>query len=336
MKIVLVSNWNTLFLNTNYYRAEALRALGHEVVFFDVRRYIFPGRVRAWLPSLASAEREWMNNALVRCVQKEKPGLCLVVGGADILPKTVRCLRALGMPVFLWTTDAPHPDQMAVILPAAKEYSRIFCAGTEAVDILRNAGVAEVEWLPFACDPERHAPAALRPEDEHYRRDISFVGAYYPNRLSVLETLAEMNLGIWGPHWNRVPAHSSLREKTRHAWINVDEWVKIYSWAGIVLVVHFQDGKIPCYQASPKLFEAMACGAFVLCDDQKDARAIFKEGEHVVFFKDAADLKDKARYYLEHPALRARIAAAGRQEALARHTYQHRMRVIMDAAGGRI
>ena len=46
--------------------------------------------------------------------------------------------------------------------------------------------------------------------------------------------------------------------------------------------------------------------------------------------RDAEELLDKAAYYLQHERVRERIAAAGRAEALARHTYRHRMETVLE------
>ena len=127
--------------------------------------------------------------------------------------------------------------------------------------------------------------------------DLAFVGSFYPNRGRILEAVADLDLGIWGPYWQKLPPDSLLNKKAVNIKMNYDQWVKIYNASKIVLVVHYQDPQIACHQASPKLFEAMACGSFVLCDRQKDAQALFKDKEHLVFFDDAKDLRSKIEYY---------------------------------------
>jgi spore maturation protein CgeB len=331
MKVLLVSNRNQHFHNTNYYREKALIGLGHDVVFFNVFSYLTLGRLRAFFPVLQRAEDERINKMLVRACAEGRPDLCLVVGGHTILPDTVRQICALGVRVVLWTTDVPHPQRFANVLSSAALYDRVFCAGTEAIEVL--GGRCAPVWLPFACDPICHAPQVLSPQEVvRYQRDIVFTGSYYSNRQHVLEALAAYDIGIWGPLWGRLPMASALKTKAEESRLDFSVWTKIYSAAKIVLVVHYQDGNIPCYQASPKLFEAMACGAFVLCDDQKDARALFQDKENVVFFKDADDLKQKVDFYLANPQERERIAACGRREVLEKHTYRHRMQKIIEVS----
>ena len=330
MKILLVANRNRYFPNTNQYREDALRALGHDVVFVDVQERFVPGRVRAWWPLLESMEVSRINARMVRLCRDGFFDLCLVVGGQTVLPATIYRMRACGVPVVLWTTDVPHLLHFQNVTAAAPFYNRVFCAGTEALEALALA--CAPSWLPFCCEPRCHAPQALDDGDRRcYGRDIAFVGSYYPNRARMLSALADKDIGVWGPLWERMPPGILPATKVFPCRMRYAQWTKAYSAAKIVVVVHYQDGKVPCYQASPKLFEAMACGAFVLCDDQRDARALFKDGEHLVFFKDADDLKRKVDHYLAHPEERERIAAAGRQEVLARHTYAQRMQVLLES-----
>jgi spore maturation protein CgeB len=96
-----------------------------------------------------------------------------------------------------------------------------------------------------------------------------------------------------------------------------------------VLGLHYFNPSVVCHQASPKLFEAMACRAFVLSDNQKDARALFEDGRHMVFFKDVKELRKKIEYYLSHAEERMAIAQKGCEEVLARHTYRHRIERIL-------
>ncbi len=330
MKVLFVSNSNPYFHNTNHYRLRALKALGHDIVVFDVRAKFFHPRLREWFSGLDKLDRDWINHRLVAAAGKERPDVCLVVGGVPVLQQSIQSIRSLGILCILWTTDAPHPQFFANIIRTAPFYDRVFCAGSEAVDLLAVSGYFQTRWLPFAADPGLHVPVILTSEDRvRYERLVSFVGSYYPNRQEILESLVEFRPGIWGPHWDKVDAHSLLFPFIEARPVDFSEWIKIYTAARIVIVIHYQDGQVPCHQASPKLFEAMACGAFVICDSQKDARQLFRDGEHVVFFAGVNDLKEKVRYYLEHPQERQKIAEAGRQEVTAKHAYECRIKELL-------
>ena len=61
-----------------------------------------------------------------------------------------------------------------------------------------------------------------------------------------------------------------------------------------------------------KFTEFTSCGTFVLSDRPADFDKLgFKDGEHLVLYKDLNDLKNKIEYYLKHNKLREKIAKQG-------------------------
>ena len=328
MKVIIVGNHNPHFVNTMVYRQKALADLGHDVIFFDDRKFLLPGRVRFQIGFLHQWDLERLNVRLDRQVKEIQPQICFIVGGHRILPSTIRQIKQMGVRIVLWTTDAPV--NFKNILASAPLYDHLFCAGSEAVDIFHAEGL-KATWVPFACDPYYHKRCELTDlEKQQYARDMVFIGSYYVNRVKLLEELADYDLGVWGPYWQKLAIDSPLKKKAVDIKMNYDQWVKIYNASKINVVIHYQDSKVPCHQASPKLFESMACGAFVLCDRQKDAMRLFKDGEHLVYFDDAKDLRKKAEYYLNHNQERIQIARQGYEEALARHTYQDRFKTMLN------
>lgn len=230
----------------------------------------------------------------------------------------------MGIRTGLWTIDPP--TDFEPVARAAPHYDTIVCGGTEAMEILASRGIDLAHWLPFACAPRHHRPLELSAEARNrFGSEVAFVGSHYPNRARILERLADLDLGIWGPGWHRLPDAHPLRARIRGEHVGPEDWVRIYAASEIVVIVHYQDGTTPCHQASPKVYETLACGALALVDDQRDVFDLFRDGEHLVRFSDEDDLVVKVRRYLSAPGERRRIAEAGRREVLARHTYRHRV-----------
>jgi len=242
----------------------------------------------------------------------------LCTGGERILPETVEAARATGTTTVLWTIDSVKSRDPRVAL--APYFDFVFCGGTEMIAALRGSKLHNGPyWLPFACDPEVHRPIRLSPEEKsRYDYDIVFVGSLhrdlYPNRLSMLEALADFKMGIWGPGARALPASSPVHGKIRGDGIGYEEWVRIYSSARIVLCAHSSYPDKPCAQASPRVYEVLACGGFLLCDNQSDVRTLFEDGQDLAIFRSLSDLKHKARYYLDHDQERGEIAAHGREK----------------------
>ena len=87
-----------------------------------------------------------------------------------------------------------------------------------------------------------------------------------------------------------------------------------------------------------RVFEAVACGSLLMTNDLADngQAELFRDGVHLATYRDADELLDKVRFYLAREESRERIAAAGRAEALAKHTYRHRMEAAAGRGGARL
>lgn len=76
--------------------------------------------------------------------------------------------------------------------------------------------------------------------------------------------------------------------------------------------------------------EVPMTGGFLLTEACSETNWYFTPGKHLDTYEHEADLLEKVRWYLEHPAEREAIAIAGRVHALAHHTWAHRFRQICD------
>ncbi len=330
MKILFSGHHNPHFFTITEYLEKAIRSLGHELFIFEDRQHVIPGRLRRYANMLQRFDQAIINDKLLSLATQVRPDIAVVTGGHRVSVKTIKALKNSGITSILWTIDAPLNFQPIVVV--APVYDHIFCQGTEAIELLNGAGIKDARWLPMACDPDCHFPVACTAADkEKYGSDIVFVGSYYPERAHLFEKISGLDLAIWGPGWDSLDLNSPLRRCMRGAHTAPEEWLKIYSASKIVLATHYHDpeGKFPVYQASPRVFEALACGAFVICDRQRDVFSLFKEGEHLAAFQDSGDFGDKVKYYLDHPDERAAIARRGRTECLARHTYVQRMESLL-------
>lgn len=332
MNVLFTGYHNPHYPTVTEYIEEAIHSLGHALRIIDEGSHILPGRLRQRSSFIERIDLQWFNRHLLRTCDRFRPELFIASGGERVLPSTVTALKKRGTRTVLWTVDPPV--HFGPVLCGAPAYDHVFCQGTEAVEILRESGIEGARWLPMACDPYRHRPAELSAEEQAlFGHDVVFVGSHYPMREKLFEALAGLDLAIWGPGWNRLRSDSPLRGCVRAAHTTPETWRRIYAAARIVLSVHFQDplGTIPCHQASPRIFEALACGAFVVTDRQKDVMALFRDGEHLVTFADGEELRTKVETYLGCAKERERIARNGRTEVLARHTYRHRLAALFDS-----
>ena len=79
-----------------------------------------------------------------------------------------------------------------------------------------------------------------------------------------------------------------------------------------------------------RVFETLSTGSFLLTNWLPTLGDLFEDGEHLVTYKTLDEMVEKARYYLEHEDEREKIAKAGYDEFISKHTYQHRIEKILE------
>jgi spore maturation protein CgeB len=329
MKVLFSSNKNAHFITITEYIENALKKIC-DFRFFDNRSFIVPGRIRKIIKFVQTQELSRINKNLIKAIKAYKPDIFLEVGGHRVLSPTVRAIKARGIKTALWTIDPPR--NFNPIVKVAPFYDFIFTGGSEAYEILQKYNITNLYFLPFACDPEFHKPVEVSKEERKvYQNDIVFIGSYYLNRFKILEGLSDFDLGVWGPYWNKISYNSKLRKCIRKTeGVSYKEWCKIYSAAKIALMIHYQDEGTLCYQASPKIYEIMACRTFLLSDNQRDVVRLFEPGKQLDVFTDIKELKKKLVHYLDNPQKRESIAELGYQEVIAKHTYHHRLKEMFN------
>ncbi|MFQ5555823.1 MAG: glycosyltransferase, partial [Acidimicrobiia bacterium] len=102
----------------------------------------------------------------------------------------------------------------------------------------------------------------------------------------------------------------------------------IYGDARIVL----NEGGTRHYPITMRVFEAVGAGAVLLTDDLPGTDVLFRRDEHYVVLED--DVATQITALLAAPDQLQQIAAAGRDHAMAAHTYDHRVdRLVAVLAG---
>jgi 2-polyprenyl-3-methyl-5-hydroxy-6-metoxy-1,4-benzoquinol methylase len=204
-------------------------------------------------------------------------------------------------PAAWWAIDT-HMD-VAWCLSKSHDFDFVFAAQRDGAAQLCDEGISTT-WLPLACDPELH-----RKHDMAKAHDVCFVGNIGPGERADLVRLLE----------SRFP-NTFVGKRY------FDDMARTYSASRIVFNRSVRN------DINMRVFEAAACGSLLLTNDLRDngQEELFRDGVHLATYRDAHELLDKARFYLAREAVRERIATAGREEALARHTYRHRMQTLLE------
>jgi spore maturation protein CgeB len=79
-----------------------------------------------------------------------------------------------------------------------------------------------------------------------------------------------------------------------------------------------------------RVFDAPACGGFVLTDYREDTERLFDTDEEIAVFHDYAEMEQKVEYFLENNAERENRARMTKRRVLGEHTYAHRMKKMLE------
>lgn len=77
-----------------------------------------------------------------------------------------------------------------------------------------------------------------------------------------------------------------------------------------------------------RVFDVPASGAFLLTDYKEALWEMFAP-EEVVTYRTLEEAREKLAYYRKYPETRRRLAARARERVLSRHTYEHRVQVMV-------
>ena len=275
-------------------------------------------RVEAW-------ERK-ANLELLRLVDALQPALLLVIDTGGVRAGTLGQVRVRcpGTAVHCIYPDSPH-NLDADRIAALPLFDRVATSSPAWVDVFRRLGARDCSYLPFAADPQLHAPAT---GTQAPTADIGFVGTWRPEREAFLEAFADLDLRIWGSeYWRtRTRAGSPLRARWQGRPLRGDELGGVCASTRIMLNV-----MDPATWPGPNMrtFEQAACGAFSLTTRTPAVLELFTEGHTIECFDDVTEARAKVDRYLRDDAARRRIAVAGQALVLQHHTYAQRARDVV-------
>jgi spore maturation protein CgeB len=300
-------------------RCRALERLGCKVDAFDLLKR--PGLIgRLTGSDLRSRLRKAVETAHARMV--------LVIGGHELEPATVELLRRdTGIPWVNWfPDDLRTADDVVRLAPA---YDLAFVSGSDVATRLEVALRRPVEVVPPAADPSVYRP--LRSKDQ-YRANVVFAGTATARREALLSGLVEYGLALWGPGWRR----TSLRDYCRGEVPSTEDYVRAYGGASVAVNIHHTAGGNGDGEAcvNERLFEVAAIGVPQVVDYRGDLTRHFKPGRVLMVFHDADGLRSTVAAALQDLPTAELTGVSALREVLTRHTYMHRLKIILDAVVG--
>jgi spore maturation protein CgeB len=296
-------------------RCRALERLGCRVEALDLLQR--PGL----LGRLTGSD---LRSRLKKAVETAQASVVLVIGGHEIGPEMVTQLRqSTGIPWVNWFPDDLRTvDQVVRDAPA---YDAIFVAGSDVALRLEARLGRPVDVVPLGADPSVYRP--LRSRDQ-YRANVVFAGTATARREALLTGLVEYGLALWGPGWRR----TSLKDYCRGEIPSTEDYVRAYGGASVAVNIHHiaAGSSEPEASLNQRVFEVAAIGVPQVVDYRGDLNRYFLPGRDLMVFGDADGLRATVANALENLPAAELTGASARKEVLARHTYMHRMKQVLD------
>lgn len=306
--------------NTCLYRLEAFRRLGQEMVPFGVDAYQPRGRylnaLRYRFPVGPLVSR--VNHDLVELARAERPDVVWFDKPVEFTPETVRAVKALGATTVCYNQDNPFgPRNDGCWMQFYRVYKLfdLHCLfRTVDVERYRNWGLRYLK-IALSYDPLQHFPPPAGWSDENRDRELAYTGSPLEKRPAFLQRLGEefgLPVSVAGPRWDSAWS-PELRAKYLFGGMMKDAAYREAMWRSKInmsFVTRLNEEDV-----AHKSFEITGCGQFLLAERSPGHQEAFEEGKEAEFYSSIEECADKARFYLEHPAERERIAAGGRARA---------------------
>ncbi len=160
---------------------------------------------------------------------------------------------------------------------------------------------------------------------------VSFVGSFskiHQIRIHLLEYLCSKHkIFVWGNNLDNLHPNSPIRSCYQGAAWGIDMY-RILRASKITLNNHEKIQQ--SYANNMRLYEATGAGTLLLTDWKENLHEMFEPEKEVATYKNPEECLERIQYYLEHEEERSAIAHAGQQRTLREHTYEQRMKELIN------
>jgi spore maturation protein CgeB len=338
MRILVTTPGHLRTAPMGYYCAETFRKLGHETLLFDAGSLKFSEKL--FLRPIAKLrgehryEKKRLNQRLLEGVKKFRPDLFISIFGFDLFPETIAAIRQAGAHTVCWWLNDPFQFERGLSIAPAYDHFLSNCMVSAAA--YQKRGIPNAAYLPHAAFTALHRPRELsQTERTHWESEVCFVGDWGPVRQGILSMLSQrVDLKIWGPWRKHLTKKDRLWSRIQDGYFSTDDMARAFSATKIAINLHSWFGYYD-YGLNPRTFETPGCGALQICDFKQDLKQHFKEDEEIVIYRTGIELEGKIRELLADASKRDRIIQNSLKQVASAHTYEIRMKQMLDLVGTR-
>lgn len=283
----------------------ALKNLGHDVVHFELwdrRKY---------------SDYAELNHLILKAVDRECPEVLLSVQlQYEIFIETLEAIRRRGnVATICWTTDDSWKYR-EVSRFIGKYYHAMTTTYPEVVSKYQRDGIYHILSTQWAARSDQLLPPLL---SHQCRYPVSFIGEAHGNRKQRVQLLQKQGVPVscFGYGWPHGP-------------VSADDVPTIMR--NSVISLNFANSRGRQNQIKARSFEVPGAGGFLLTEPAQDLEKWYNPDQEIAVFQNDKDLVKKIKYYLSHPDIRDRIAAAGFERTCSDHTYEKRLKLVLSYA----
>lgn len=318
MKILLVTVKNSQFTEQ---MLTAFRDLGHEVLLLNDRSFfIFSGintenkfiwKITRKIKFLRRWGKYNFEKTLLSTCNKFKPDTLFVVKGMIIKGETIRQVSKMGIKTVNWFLDSAVGSIYKQWIKNNHFYYDHFFSFESIAGEFKKQG-HNIGFLPVAAE------LMDAKKDPKFGCDVCFVGAPYPERVKILQSISDFGLKIYGwKGWEK-----TVLANQYYGPLTGKEFANLYKTAKICININLEP---PCPGVNLKTFEIPAVGGFQLSDFREGIAELFEPGKEIEIFRNVSELREKVKYYLDNEQKRLKIAEAGRKRQAECHTMKTRL-----------
>ena len=284
----------------------SLKNLGHEVIHFESWDRRFYPDYRA------------LNQHLLITIERERPHVMLAVQlNYEIWTETLDIIKNhSSVATICWTTDDSWKYR-EVSRFIGKAYHAMTTTYPETIPLYCRDGINHVLLTQWAANGANLAEP-LKAKKCTY--PVTFVGAAHGNRKHQIKQLKALGVAVtcFGYGWPSGPVpEQDIPKIMRESVISLN-----FSNAS------GRGGK----QIKARTFEVPGAGGFLLTEYTPGLEAVYTLKKEIDVFHNPKELADKIKYYLTHFDKRDQMALAGYERTRSDHTYEDRLRKVLDFA----
>lgn len=132
-----------------------------------------------------------------------------------------------------------------------------------------------------------------------------------------------VDLKVVGEDWG----FAGMYQQQTHPRIGYYDELPIF-YSSVMINLNVSHPQVKC-GLNQRFFDVPACGGFLISDWNDEIDKFFIQGEEIVIYNDATEVREIVRYYLDHSDEREAVAQAAREKVLAHHTIKNRIEKVI-------